>query len=234
MAPSGQTTWPKQLPELNAEQLRIRDDYMRYFHENLSGKFGAIARFNHTYVLPSAPGAQSTIDIGAGLGEHAEFEDLRGRRYVAVELREEMAAAIRRAHPEVHTVVGDIQNGLDVEDASFDRALVIHVLEHLPNLPAALDEIRRILRPGGVLEVVVPCEGGLVYGLGRRLTTQRMFEKRYGVAFDWCIESEHVNVPSEITAELDARFVRTRRSFFPFKLASVNLNICIGLSYTRP
>ena len=233
MASREHTTWPKLLPELSPEQLRIRDDYMKYFHENLSGRYGAIARFNHSYVLPSAKGARSTVDMGAGLGEHAGFEDLAGRRYVAVELREEMARAIRQRHPDVETVVGDMQAGLDLEDASFDRVLTIHVLEHLPDLPAALDEIRRILRPGGMLEVVVPCEGGLVYGLGRRVTTQRVFERRYGVAFDWCIESEHVNVPAEIIVELDSRFMRTRRSFFPFKLPSVNLNVCIGLSYRR-
>ena len=76
--------------------------------------------------------------------------------------------------------------------------LAIHVLEHLPNLPAALEEIARVLRPSGRFAFVIPCEGGLLYSLGRRFTVKRMFEKRYGVSYDWHIKSEHLNIPKEI------------------------------------
>jgi SAM-dependent methyltransferase len=146
-----------------------------------------------------------------------------------------MASEIAQRHPYVTTVVGDAESGLPFGAAEFDRVLAIHVLEHLPNLPAALDEVHRVLRPGGVLSVVLPCEGGLLYTLGRRLTTQRIFEKRYGMSFDWCIASEHVNVVPEIVAELDARFARERRSsaWFPSRLATVHANVCAGFTYRR-
>ena len=45
--------------------------------------------------------------------------------------------------------VADCQQRLPFEDGSFDRALAIHVLEHLPNLPAAVAEIHRLLKPSG-------------------------------------------------------------------------------------
>ena len=38
---------------------------------------------------------------------------------------------------------------LDLEDSSFDRALCVQVLEHVGNVPAALAELHRVLRPGG-------------------------------------------------------------------------------------
>ena len=43
----------------------------------------------------------------------------------------------------------DLQN-LSFPDASYDAVLVSRVLTVPPNLPACLDEIRRILKPGGV------------------------------------------------------------------------------------
>jgi SAM-dependent methyltransferase len=227
------TVWPKEVAELTDEQIRIRDDFMKYFHEIYSTKYSAVANFSHGYPLESSGAGVKTLDVGAGLGEHLDFEDAQKGDYYALELRDEMAAVIKENHPEAETAVGDIEQGLDFKDGTFDRVIAIHVLEHLPNLPAALDEVHRVLRPGGVFEVVIPCEDGLGYSLGRRLTTQRVFEKRYGVPYRWYIKSEHVNVPKEIVGELEARFERTRRSFYPLKIPSVNANLCIGLSYRR-
>jgi phosphatidylethanolamine/phosphatidyl-N-methylethanolamine N-methyltransferase len=229
-----QTKWPKPFPELTDEQLRIRDDFMKYFHEIYSDSYGAVAKFNHTYPLRTARPGIRTLEIGAGLGEHLDFEDAAGQDYVALELRDEMAAVIAAKHPEASTHVGDVEAGLDVPDASFDRVIAIHVLEHLRNLPPALDEVRRVLKPGGVFEVVIPCEGGLGYALGRRVTSQRVFEKRYGTSYDWYIKTEHFNVPGEIVPELDARFTRERRAWWPLKVPSVHLNLCLGLTYRRP
>jgi SAM-dependent methyltransferase len=232
---SASTRWPKPFPELTDEQLRIRDDYMKYFHEIYSERYGAVAKFNHTYPLSSARPGIRTLEIGAGLGEHLDFEDASEQEeYVALELRDEMAAVIAQAHPGISTLVGDVVAGLDVPDASFDRVVAIHVLEHLPNLPPALDEVRRVLKPGGLFEIVIPCEGGFGYALGRRVTSKRVFEKRYNMDYDWYIKSEHFNVPSEIMAELDTRFERRRSSWWPLKVPNVHLNLCLGLTYRRP
>jgi SAM-dependent methyltransferase len=233
---SGGTTanWPKPMPHLSDEQVRIREDFMKYFHEIYSDSYGAVARFNHTYPLPTALPGIRTLEIGAGLGEHLDFEDAsQQREYVALELRDEMAAVIAEHHSEVSTLVGDVEQGLDVPDASFDRVVAIHVLEHLRNLPPALDEVRRVLKPGGIFEIVIPCEGGLGYGLGRRVTSQRVFEKRYGTSYDWYIKTEHFNTPGEIVPELDAHFTRERRTWWPLKVPSVHLNLCLGLTYRR-
>jgi ubiquinone/menaquinone biosynthesis C-methylase UbiE len=228
------TTWPKQVPDLTPEQVAIRDDYMNYFYaEVYTARFGAIQRFNHSYAMRTAKPGLRTLDVGAGLGEHLEFEDGRLGDYVALELRPEMAAELARKYPYVSTVTGNVEEGLPFDTGEFDRVLAIHVLEHLRNLPAALDELWRVLRVGGVLSVVLPCEGGIAYSLGRRLTTQRVFEKRYGVSFDWCIKSEHVSVLREIVHELDARFTREHRSWWPAKLPLVDANVCVGLTYRR-
>jgi SAM-dependent methyltransferase len=181
----------------------------------------------------SRPGLR-TLDIGAGMGEHLDFEDVKDQRYVALELRPEMAQVIEERYPYVSTVIGDAEDRLPFEDASFDRVIAIHVLEHLRNLPAALEEIRRVLRPGGAFAIVIPCEGGFAYGIGRRFTSQRIFEKRYDTDYDWYIRTQHFNVPAEIIEELDSRFEREHRSFFPFKVPTVDLNVCVGLTYRRP
>lgn len=54
-------------------------------------------------------------------------------------------------------VQGDAQR-LPFEDGSFDVVLMSEVLEHLPSDQDALEEVSRVLRPGGVLAVSVPHE----------------------------------------------------------------------------
>ena len=52
-------------------------------------------------------------------------------------------------------VLGDAQR-LPFPDASFDAVLMTEVLEHLPDDDAALREVLRVLRPGGVVAISVP------------------------------------------------------------------------------
>ncbi len=153
---SMKSPWPKTVPQLTAEQKRIRDDFM-HWHDVLPNRYSMIERFNHGYAVRSGTAKAKTLEIGAGLGEHLAFEPHQDQDYWAVELRQEMAEAIKPKYPRVQTIVGDCQQRLPVEDASFDRALAIHVLEHLPDLPAAVAELRRALKDDGRLVAVIPC-----------------------------------------------------------------------------
>ncbi len=50
---------------------------------------------------------------------------------------------------------GDLER-LDLPDAAFDAAVCAEVLEHLDDDDAAVGELARVLRPGGLLLVTVP------------------------------------------------------------------------------
>lgn len=222
--------WPKKLPSLSAEQQKIKDDFMAYWHEVLPKKYGIFEKFNQGYVVKQSQGGGRTLDLGAGLGEHINYENLNRQDYYALELRSDMAAVIAKRFPIIKVIVGDCQVRSAFEDNFFDRVLAIHLLEHLPNLPAAIAEVYRVLKPNGKFYVVIPCEGGLVYWLARRISAQRLFEKRYRTSYDFFIQTEHINRPREIIEELKVYFKIKRTDYFPFILPSTMINLAIGLA----
>ena len=227
--------WPKRLPELTEEQQRISDDFMKYWHEVLPKSYGIVEGFNHLYSVRNAPaGFRHTLEIGAGLGEHLLYEKLSNEQaanYTALEVRQNMVDEIRKRFPAINVALGDCQSRLDFSDGYFDRILAIHVLEHLPNLPATIAEMYRLCDKAiGLFSVVVPCEGGFAYTMARKISAQRIFEKRYKQSYRWLIEREHLNKPSEILTELRPYFDVMHRSFFPIPIPAIACNLCIGLT----
>lgn len=226
--------WPKVLPPLTPAQSAISDDFVHYWHQVLPQRFGVIERFNHSYPVKHAPADFSrTLELGAGRGEHLVYERLSPQQrheYYALELRSNMCTAISERFPDIHVAQADCQQKLAFPDEFFDRILAIHVLEHLPNLPATVAEAYRVCARGGVFSVVIPCEGGLAYGLARRLSAQRIFQARYKQSYRWFIEREHVNRPDEIISELGKCFEISRAKYFPLAIPSQLVNLVIGLT----
>jgi len=234
-----QRKWPKILPELTSEQIRIKNDWMKYWHEVLPKKYGAIEKFNHGFSVKVFNRGKEkkkyieTLEIGAGLGEHIAYENLDNQQYSILELRENMANVLKERFPSVNTVVGDIQKQTIFNNEQFDRVIAIHVLEHLPDLPHALKEIHRVLKINGSFTAVIPCEGGLAYALARAISAKRLFKKKYKMKYDWLIKTEHINQPHEIIEEIEKQFVICERNYFPLALPFIFCNLCIGLNMIK-
>lgn len=72
---------------------------------------------------------------------------------------------------DVDYVIGDKQTISDavMADAPFDYVIACHVLEHIPDPIDWMDDIARILRPGGVLSLVIP-DKRYCFDINRSLT----------------------------------------------------------------
>lgn len=229
--------WPKTLPPITEKQAEISDDWMEYWHKVsiFSPGINLVEKFNHGYVIDHAPeNFLTTLEIGAGTGNHLlreKLSPLQKENYVVCELRKNMAEALKLKHPEIQVILQDCQTKIPFDDDHFDRILAIHILEHLPNLPEAIKEMHRLCnKKKGVVSVVIPCEGGKLYGLARAISSKKIFEKRYHMPYKWLMDREHINRPHEIIEELSQYFVISNKRYFPSYIPSVNCNLCIGLT----
>ncbi|MGW7486773.1 class I SAM-dependent methyltransferase [Streptomyces sp. NPDC054786] len=101
--------------------------------------------------------AATILDIGCGDGTAAATaaEVLAGHRLVGVDWSQD---ALRRARTRIPCAVrGELTgDGLPFAAGSADAVLFSEVVEHLVDPDAALDELRRVLRPGGHLMLSTP------------------------------------------------------------------------------
>jgi SAM-dependent methyltransferase len=102
--------------------------------------------------LPLEPEAR-LLDAGCGSGRTLD-ELARYGRVSGVDLSPDaVETARRRGHDDVR--VARVEE-LPFADATFDVVTCLDVVEHTPDDRAALAELRRVTRPGGLLLVTVP------------------------------------------------------------------------------
>jgi SAM-dependent methyltransferase len=98
-----------------------------------------------------------TLDAGCGLGYGAAMlADAGARSVAAVDVGEAVVEAARARVPEGVTChVGDIRE-LAFDDDAFELIVCFEVIEHVDEQDRALDELRRVLAPGGLLAISSP------------------------------------------------------------------------------
>jgi SAM-dependent methyltransferase len=107
------------------------------------------------------------LDLGCGAGRHAFEMFRRGADVVAFDQDadelarvRDMFAVMREAGEVPDGAEADVKEGdalsLPFADGEFDRVVAAEILEHVPADIQALEEMVRVLRPGGTIALTVP------------------------------------------------------------------------------
>jgi 2-polyprenyl-6-hydroxyphenyl methylase / 3-demethylubiquinone-9 3-methyltransferase len=116
---------------------------------NPSGSFAALhwlADARAGLIRPASSPGQTLLDIGCGGGLLAA----RVNGYLHVGLDLSLRSLQEAAAHGVSPVRGDA-TALPIRDAVADVVVAGELFEHVPDLPAVISEIARVIRPGGVL-----------------------------------------------------------------------------------
>lgn len=135
------------------ERFQQVDNYRS--EDGLAVRQGLYAYKTPDYDLPGVVTSHITgqpkrvLDVGCGNGRYTSR--LREAFPDAEVIGVDLASGILETVPDP-TVVADVAE-LPFEDGSADVVLAMHMLYHVPDIPAALDELQRVLAPDGVLFV---------------------------------------------------------------------------------
>jgi len=103
-------------------------------------------------LLPPAP--LDVLDIGCGEGRLSRDLSALGYRMVGVDVSPPMIAAAREADPRGRYEIADA-GSIGLADASVDVVAAFMSLHDIADLPAAVAEAARVLRPGGCLCIAI-------------------------------------------------------------------------------
>lgn len=179
--------------------------------------------------LPRGFEAQRVLEVGAGSGHHYAYVAGDGYRYVMTDNSDgmmERARARYTADIEAGRLTIEKQDAakLTYPDASFDRLIATHVLEHMPDPVAVLGEWNRVVRPGGLLSIVLPCDPGLAWRLGRNFGPRRNSE-RSGLAYDYLQAAEHINPIFNLVVFIRHHFESVAEHWYPFPVPLADINL---------
>lgn len=219
----------------NINMTGLQDDW----YQNAYNEINASARKNSIFfkvphreierIFTSNYGLK-ILEIGCNKGEHVEFvrSDWRDSgSYVATDIRDLEAEDLQYL-----SSVGVLFKKEDVEQLSFsncefDRVIVTCVLHHLTHPIKGLQEIRRVTKIGGQIDILLPNDPGIMYRFLRHFTTLRKAKKANRVREVELIHAlEHRNHFLSISKLAEETFKNDVLNWngYPFSLNLYNLN----------
>ena len=136
--------------------------------EDMPWKISKILPIVDIFLRQTSATKVKILDVGGGAGlylkeisDHLRAKKIAADKY-ALDLSGEMLRIQRENNPDMKGIVECSIEQTPFKDKEFDLVLVIDVLEHIPNVAAALKEIRRI---SGHVIYKVPLENNLYYNI---------------------------------------------------------------------
>lgn len=137
-------------------------------------------------LIDTLPAGARILDLGAGGGTFP-YEDYPPLRIAAAEIRPRPQAAARFGG----RLAAASASALPFPDATFDLVIAHWLFEHVDDLAGTYDEVRRVLKPGGLLAAAVPNSASFE----DRLYRCTSFVYKY-LLFHFSKKIEHVQVLS--------------------------------------
>lgn len=208
--------------------------YIQSYDANNTGRTlaGSFLQKSHRLMEETLPNGciyDRILEVGAGSGHHFPYVKHSYKQYVMTDSSHamlEIASQKYASQLSSGSLIIENQNAtaLTYPDHSFDRLIATHVLEHLPNPVNVLREWSRVVRANGIISIVLPCDPGMLWRLGRHLGPRRNAMK-LGIAYDYLQAAEHINSIFNLVVFVRHHFDTVSELWYPTRIPIPDLNL---------
>lgn len=156
------------------QKLFYKEIYPRLLEGGSQGRFHS---FTHRFLekpFDKSSIFNNVLELGAGSGEHYQFVRHQFSKYVQSDIRIPESETTQDARS---SFVATDAEDLPFVDDYFDRVVLTCLLHHLSNPVTCLREVKRVVKPGGHIPILVPADPGFSYRVLRSLTSVRRAKK---------------------------------------------------------
>ena len=180
------------------------------------------------------------LEIGAGSSPHYAYISHAFGKYVFLEKSKFAINYLKKKFKKNKKIDYRSYNGKKIpfKPNFFDRIILSHVLEHIPDPEVFLKNTMRKLKKGGILSISLPCDPGALWRLGRfflKIFTVKKKLKISNIEYDYLIATEHINSIFNLKSILKYKYSKNilKECYLPTRIRFTDLNLFYNITLRK-
>ena len=186
-------------------------------------------------------GSNSNIlEIGAGSSPHINYLNHNYKKYYFLESSNFAIKFLKKKFKKNKRVLFKHYNNnkIPFKNNFFDRIIISHVLEHIPDPESYLNQMFKLLKKNGIISIALPSDPGILWRLGRFFLKIIKVKKILNITneeYDYMIATEHINSIFNLISIIKYKYQKNivRENYLPFKVKSLDLNLFYNVTLKK-
>ena len=218
--------YQKLLKKFPKKRITLSDEYLKVYTEHYIANRGGVGFVNYIvqkmeswmHKKASNKTAYDILELGAGNLNHVKYEKSFSNYDIIEPFKDlyQNSTDLKKIR-NIFSSTSEVNN-------KYDKIVSIATLEHLINLPEEIMLCRNLLKPNGIFQIGIPCEGEFAFRFGSYLTSGIAFKLKFNLDYRRIMDHEHVNSLDEIIKILKNNFKIVNFCRSPFILPIKNLS----------
>tara|TARA_B110000971_G_C19769168_1_gene390037 strand:+ start:1 stop:690 length:690 start_codon:yes stop_codon:yes gene_type:complete len=180
------------------------------------------------------------LEIGAGSSPHFNYISHMFGKYIFLENSKFAINYLKKRFKKNKKIYFKAYSGKKIPFKSnyFDRIIISHVLEHVPEPELFLKDMMSKLKKGGILSISLPCDPGALWRVGRFFLKIFTVKKKLNISnmeYDYLIASEHINSIFNLKSIIKYKYSKNIiiESYLPTRIKFTDLNLFYNITLKK-